>query len=173
MQLIIQLFIISLLILIFYQDYKYRAVSWILFPILTIVFLILNLFNHSVLEIVNNTAVNLFFLLFLFAMITVYFSIKNRRIVNLSNGFIGWGDILFILCLGILFSPLNFIAFYLISLFMIIIGVLFTKWLFKSNSDQIPLAGLQAMMLLILFIINLIHPFTNFSTDEWIINALL
>lgn len=173
MQILIQLIVVLLLILVVYQDYKFRAVSWIIFPLLLVTFFCFNILTISFWEVLDNSKVNFLFIVFLFGMITLYFSIKHNRLINISNGFIGWGDILFIFCLGILFSPLNFMMFYLFSITLIIIGVLFSRLIFKSNSDKIPLAGLQSMILLLIWVVNLVFPFGKFCADDWILNVLL
>lgn len=173
MAIFIQLLLAALLILVAYQDFKFRAVSWVIFPLLPVLFIILSLSSVSLEESLANTLANLCFAGCMFLSVTIYFSIKNRRIVNLSKGFIGWGDILFILSLGFLFSPLNFIIFYLVSLLVTIFATLILAWLNKIDRNSIPLAGLQALMLLLLFTVNSVFHFANFSTDEWLVRFIV
>lgn len=173
MAIFIQLLLTALLILVVYQDFRFRAVSWVIFPLLPVLFIMLNLPSVSLEESLANTMANLGFAGSMFLFVTIYFSIRNRRIVNISNGFIGWGDILFILSLGFLFSPLNFIIFYLASLLITIVATLILSWLNKIDRNSVPLAGLQALLLLLLIIVNSIFQFANFSTDEWLVGFII
>lgn len=157
---------LSVLAVTFYQDYKYRAVSWFLFPTMFTTFLMLNIYKTSWMEMMYHSIINFGFISLIFGVITVYFSLKYGKIVNITKQLIGWGDILFLICLGVLFSPMNFMLFFTCSLFIIVVFSLFYK-LYSASEPQIPLAGLQAMFLIVLMVLNLVFPFFSLSNDSW------
>jgi len=115
-------------------------------------------------------------LIFLFAqllLISVYFSVKEKKIVIITKDYLGIGDILFLICLAFFFSPLNFMAFYFGSLFIILVGVLLYMLLKKQVKPQLPLAGLQAILLMSLIITNSIFNLFKFYEDTQLVNYLL
>lgn len=164
------LYILILLFLgvTFYQDYKYRAVSWFVFPLLFGTCLALNIYKTSWAETLYNSIVNFCFIFMILGTITIYFSIKYRRLVNITSQLIGWGDILFLLCLGVLFSPVNFMLFYTISLFVIALFSVLCKMFSPKSEMLIPLAGLQAALLMAVLYMHLLFPVFSFSNDTWV-----
>lgn len=171
--LIIKLLILVLLIWVFLQDLKYRAVYWFLFPLLASLFILTNLLQHlSYSSIAANTAVNAGFLLLQLLLISGYFSLKYRRWTNITRDLLGWGDILLLLSIAFYFPPLNFLAFYLGSLALIL--VILTIWkIVDRQFKQIPLAGLQAAILAVLLVFCWIHPEIDPTDDHWLYQILL
>jgi hypothetical protein len=136
--------IIGVLILsvIFHQDLKYRAVSWILFPVLGIVYAIRfylqdgaymhPLFNYS-------------FLLVQIGGVSLYVLLRYKS-TQLFRHYLGLGDILYWVVIAWFFSPLNFILYHLVSLtFSIFVYAI----LLKSEKKTVPLAGLQSLVLIV------------------------
>jgi hypothetical protein len=79
--------------------------------------------------------------------LTLYFLLKHRRIVNITDQYLGMGDILFFLILALYLSVLNFLLFFVGSLlFAGIYQALIIKY--RNNNRHIPLAGLQALLLI-------------------------
>ena len=78
-------------------------------------------------------------------VLTLYFSIKNKQLVNITNRQLGLGDILFFLPLSGFFSLFKLLPFLLITLVFSIIAVL----LLPKHQQNIPLAGLLAIGMLI------------------------
>jgi hypothetical protein len=165
---------LPLLAILFYEDQKYRAVSWIIFPFLAIVFIVYSIITAGLTDMLYNSFFNLSFLFIQLLLISLYFSIKEKRIVIITRNYLGLGDILFLLCLAFFFSPLNFIAFYFGSLFIIVIGVLLYTLLKRSYKPQLPLAGLQSVILMGLIIVNsIIGGALKFQEDTQLANYLL
>ena len=106
---------ISLIPLI-YEDFKYRAIHWFWLVLFLFIVLLTNSFD------INNVVLNFMFIMLKLTGVTLYFSIKNRRFVNIINQYLGIGDILFFIPLLFLFSPFNFLAFFILSLTASIIG---------------------------------------------------
>ncbi|MFN3402674.1 MAG: hypothetical protein ACK40G_01175 [Cytophagaceae bacterium] len=162
---------ILILVVMFIQDIKFRAITWYLFPALMIMFSLYSINQSGIRDMMFNTSVNLGFLLLQLVLLTIYFSIKNKRFIWITNDYLGIGDILFFVCIAFLFSPMNFIFFYLISLVVIVLGYLFMV-LFRKSVSTVPLAGLQAILVIPLLLLN--HFFSLIITsDHLIVNFLL
>lgn len=146
------------------QDFKFRAISWYLFPALALCLLLINP-SFSL----YNCFVNFGFVALVFVLLTGWFSLKSGSLVNLTQKHLGIGDILFLLCLAFFFSPLNFFFFYLLSLLIVCIGTGFYLLAFKPETFTIPLAGLQGQVLtavlLISWYLNTDPGNANFLTD--------
>ena len=162
-----ELFIGFLLILVSYQDYKYRAVTWLVFPLMSIVFLYYSLIKTSFELFLTSSFINFFFVGFQLLSITAYFSIKELKLVNISKGYLGLGDILFLLNLCLIFSPINFIVFYLGTLILVIILFLLCRIARLGSFEKIPLAGIQALCLLVLLLVTKVKT-VSLTDDLWI-----
>jgi hypothetical protein len=163
--------IVILLILVTYQDFKFRAVSWIIFPLLLIVIATENFINdHSQITAVD-VGVNVIFILVQVIFLTLYLSVRQRRLVKVWDAYIGPGDILFFLVLAFYFTPFNFIGFYILSLLftVLVVGIVGR---FSPRLQQVPLAGIQSALLLMLLGGNLAFDFMNFKSDYFILSLL-
>ncbi|MDQ3191759.1 MAG: hypothetical protein M3Q58_09205 [Bacteroidota bacterium] len=160
---------ISLLGLITFQDFKYKAVSWLVFPALFLIFILTALEQNSVAFIAEHLLFNMMFVLFQLLMVTVYFSIKNRKIINIEKNYLGSGDILFFIILASSFSFLNFVFVYILSLIAVVAAYLFYQIFKKNATDQIPLAGGMAILMIICVGLKNIIGNINFHDDS---NAL-
>jgi len=139
-------FILVILVLIFLQDLKERAVSWYFFPMLFILVILYRLPAGGLDRIIECTGINALFLLVQLIMVSLYFSIKRRELVNITREYLGFGDILFLLVITPLFTPVLYMLFYLSSLLLIVVVVVLMKMV-KDYQKTIPLAGLQALLL--------------------------
>jgi hypothetical protein len=173
MKYILEALIAVLLILIIYQDFKYRAIVWIAFPLLFTSFLISTVIKVGISQFTEYAVYNFNFLVMLFLGITLYFSVKARKVINLTKGYFGWADILFLACLAVLFSPLNFLLFFHLSIFLMIVAVLLFRIVKNKKFNSIPYAGMQALVLLVLLLFNTSFSLINFLSDEWIVNYFL
>jgi len=154
----VRIAILALLALVFAQDMRSRAVYWLLFPVLTALFIVLAGFSVA-------AVINIVFLLVQFLLVSAYFSIKKRRWVNVMKGLLGWGDMLFLLSIAFYLSVLNFVFFYIASL-------LFVLLVAAKRYKHIPLAGLQALLLAALLITDWwIRPF-NLTSDDWLLRLI-
>lgn len=168
--LLLNFLIIACLWIVFMQDIRFRAVNWLFFPVLASLYVIHGLVNGIYLkEILFNTALNVAFLLMVFILVWLYISFRRRRFVHLPDKLIGWGDILFLLCICFYFSLLNFILFYITSLLIII--VLWTIWIkFRPRvaDRHVPLAGLQALILSGFLMIDWLVKSIDLTNDNWL-----
>lgn len=139
--------LLTSLLVVFYQDLKFRAVYWWLFPVLAIG----SYFYSSKTISIHEWKINFLFIGLQLLGVYLYFCLKNKALVSLKNIELGLGDILMFLVLALWFTPINFILFFISSLFSITLIML----LFRLNkSTCIPLAGIQAALLVILIVLN-------------------
>lgn len=145
---LISILLILVLLIILWQDIKYRQIH-VLLPF--IIFLV-TLYNYTLikipfLEILKNIA----FLLLNFTIMTTYISIKNKQIINPFQNHIGLGDFVFFMAICPLFLLYNYILFFICSLlFSIVVFFIFQKWMTQKN---IPLAGFVSIFLISLILI--------------------
>ena len=148
------LFLIGLMLLIF-QDFKDRKVTFLVFPFLGILGVILH-YNTQYLELFFfNLIVNLALLLLVLLMLMLYVKLIMKKQLN---EVIGLGDLLFFVILGVSFPTVSFVIIFCSSLvFSLIIYILLKQKIGK----YIPLAGLQALFLFLALLSNLLFNFVN------------
>ena len=159
-----------ILALIAYQDFRYLAVSWILFAAGFILFFItgwLTLkFGVQVYYILLNSA---FVIVQLgSAMLYIYFRKKDLKAVK---GYLGSGDLLFFLLLCLVLSPVNFIIFNLVSLLLALLVFIFYRKT-GGKDRRIPLAGFQALYLAGVMAVDYSTKYFNMYNDNWIIGLV-
>jgi len=140
---IISAAVVFILFFMAFQDFKFRAISWYAFPLLGV----LLVFSNEAFS-VNDAGFNTAFVALNLLLVTLIFSLRERRFVNVFDHHLGLGDVLLLLCITIYFPFLLFFIFYLISLVLIVIGVGFYKIWNRRINFTVPLAGLQSLMLI-------------------------
>ena len=160
------------LLLIFFQDLRERAVSWILFPVLTLLFLSYRFLNHDPVAVICQGAlVNIGFVAMVFLILTAYFSVKRRKWTNITDGLLGLGDLLFLLALCFYLSVLNFLMFYIASLTMVLATWLVWRSIIKKG-NEVPQAGLQALLLAIALGLSWWICPVNLTSDDWLLRLM-
>lgn len=168
----IHIALLILLALIIYQDFKWRGIHWLILPFLASSFLFFSLQENSIIEVLNNALINFCFVLLQFLFVSVWFSIKSKKLVNIFRQHIGIGDWLFFVCLCFAFSPFNFILF-LISALIISLFIHLVILIFLKNAERtVPLAGLVAIMLMGVLIIESIFYPGKLQNDSYLINLI-
>jgi len=99
-------------------------------------------------ELLITVAINLFFLIIQFLFIALYFSLRRGRYTPVMDHMIGWGDALFLTSIAFIIPPLTYIFFYVTSLFLVLAGWLCYRYFSRGKDRHIPLAGLQALLML-------------------------
>ncbi|MBO9702119.1 MAG: hypothetical protein J7604_18060 [Sporocytophaga sp.] len=160
--------ILVVLVLIFWQDLRERAVSWYFFPLLFVLVFLYRIKSAGVESLVENIGINSLFLLVQLVMVSLYFSLKNREWVNITKEYLGIGDVLFLFVITPLFTPVLYVMFYLISLFLIVVVAMLVK-VIKNYQKTIPLAGLQALLLSGLLLTDI---YVIKFDDQYILNYL-
>ena len=168
---IFSLAIVVVLTVIVYQDFKFRAVSWILFPLLASMLVLENIFIHALPLFVDFYLINFCFVAAQLCLITLYLSIRNKKFIKIWDQHLGAGDILFFIILCLFFSPVNFLLFYIGSLLFTVIVVLLLKRSYVGIA-VIPLAGIQSGLLAVLIILSLFTKTLEFKNDPNLIIPL-
>jgi hypothetical protein len=164
------LFVVVLLLLavIVYQDFVSRAVSVWCFLLLAICFVYHHISSSSLEQFALNVMVNVGFCVVQFLVLTIYFSIKNSQLVNITDNMLGLGDMVMLLVLCFVFTPLLFLVFFSTSMIMAVVTGLY----FHRKKQTIPLAGIQSVVLMVwIIIVNFIFSRSLYD-DTWIFNAL-
>lgn len=170
MQWIIFIAMIITAVIIFLQDFLFRAVHGLLFALLAILGTAIQLLYVPIGEFAVNCLIN---------VISVSIQIGiTAAILRLSGrtGFlkmIGPGDLLFLLCCCLLFAPFS-LLFFLVTSFAgsLLLHLAFARnKVYKKSGATVALAGWQSLMLVIVFCTGVLSG-TELFTDEWILNFL-
>lgn len=161
---ILNILIILCLAFIVVQDIRQRAISWILIPLILSAFIYRGLVYENML--LKDVLLNIAFVSIQLLLLTIYMSIKNKKPVNIVNTYLGLGDVLFFAVICAAFSTLNFIVFYLLSMITTLISMVLYNILSKKKSNDIPLAGGMAGVLIVLMLI----PGINFYDDGYFLD---
>lgn len=120
-----------------FQDVKYRGVHWSVFLLL----LASAAIYGSGLNF-RNIGFNLLFLVGLLSALTLYLSLKQGHIVDITKGYFSWGDILFLIVLMPLFSWRMYMMVFVFGTIGVLIIHLIIH-LFKPQKS-VPYAGYMA-----------------------------
>lgn len=133
-----------------YQDFRYRAVYWWLFPALLISNVWIQNLHNSFDFILIQSSINFAFIGLQLLLLFIYLSIKNKKTTNFVNKGLGIGDILFWLAITPLFSLPLFVIYYSISLILCLI-IIITFFRKNLHEIKIPLAGIQSIQLVLFY----------------------
>ncbi len=149
------IFIVLQLLLLFiaYQDFKKKSVMAILLFGVIVVSFFYSLLTQKAFFLLINSIINLSITAFFILSLTVYFSLKERKRVNIFAKHFGIGDLFFLICLSVVFSSTNFLLFIVLSSLVILLLSLFLNQFKIVLNNKIPLAGFQALFLSILLFI--------------------
>lgn len=148
---------------IIYEDFKYRAIHWVWVALFAGIIIIVYPIDWE------QSFLNALFMGLQLFLLNIYFSIKNRRWINLFENYLGIGDLVFFLPLCLLFSPVNFILFFIASLSLTLLGYLVYQISFPDNKVQtIPLAGAMAIVLIFVLLVSLYFGIA-LNQDYWLI----
>lgn len=128
------------LIVLFFQDIKHRAIDYIL-PIL--IFCIGLIINHFYFHKEFNWIYSLGFILVNMVAVTLYFSFKSKQLVNPLKDLIGVGDIVFFIAITPFFLFKEYILFFTLSLIFSLLIFFCVKQFKRINT--IPLAGYMSL----------------------------
>ncbi|MDY8138469.1 hypothetical protein [Aquimarina sp. 2201CG5-10] len=145
MDTVLQILVIFLLIVVFIQDLKLRAIH-ILLPVIILIVGLVSYFKlgYSFVFLLYSLS----FLCITFGGLYLYLSIKNKRFTNPFKQTMGLGDVLFFVAVIPFFSTYNYILFFITGMLFSILGFLIIKIFAKTN--LVPLAGLLALYMIIL-----------------------
>jgi hypothetical protein len=156
MSVIIKLLLIIVLIAICYQDFKERQVYLVLLILSGISMGFLYLSSSDPIIFFWNIAMNISVIFIIYSILFFYSLWRFKK--HLSQMF-GSGDLLFFIILAIGFSTATFLVLFSLSL---IFSLAIYKTI-KSNLTikTVPLAGLQALFISLIYTFNWIFQITN------------
>lgn len=169
---ILNLLTLVILGVILYQDIKHRAVSWMLFPLLVAVAAVLGFVNVYTWTYITNVGINIMTVLLITGFTFTFILVKNSLQFQSLKRYIGLGDILFFVALSLFFSPVNFVLFFLLSMIFVLLSVTIFVAGKENKNYIIPLAGLQAFLLIIVMVCSMVFNY-NLYDDYHIINAII
>jgi hypothetical protein len=120
----------------------------------------------------QSAAFNVSFFLGQLILITIYFSIKNKKLINITGELLGLGDVLFILSIAFYLSVFNFLFFYIASLIAVLAFWLLWQSVSTKKHKHIPLAGLQALLFTGFLLCDWCLKMINLTDDTWILNLI-
>lgn len=87
---------------------------------------------------------SLLFVIVLLLSLTLYLTIKTGKLVNITDGFFSWGDILFLIAVIPVFDLSSYMLFFTVGtiLTLVLHGIAHTI----KKQDSIPYAGYMAMI---------------------------
>jgi len=170
---VLKILIISNLLFIFFQDMRYRAVYWLAFPVLALLLAFSAVAKTGIYDILYSSSLNISFLVLQFLLVSIYFTFRNNSWVNLTSEYLGWGDILFLLCVAVYLSPGNYLLFYTFSLVVILPIAVFKQKFNYPKLVLVPLAGMQAFLLAGVLIFDWQSKLIDLSSDSWILKCLV
>jgi hypothetical protein len=157
MQLLLFSALVIVLMAVAIEDFKSRAVHVVWFPALFLLAIAYALQFINATALLDYLLISFVFLALQGLLLMSYFILKHKQWIDITQSYLGWGDILFIAAVLPLFNPLVFVLFYLGSLLVTIVFVLIYRWVVEKMVF-IPLAGLQSICLLaIVFYHQFIH----------------
>ena len=162
---IIEISVILLCLIIVFQDFKFRHISWIPLPLLFAVLYILSYQSNTLNEIIFYFGFNFIFILAIHICLFVFLWVKNKKIFNPINKYHGIGDILFSVILCMAFSPMNFIHFYIGSLLLTLFGYLIYMLVKGEQSKGFPTAGVMSLALALCFVLKMMIRNLDFYSD--------
>lgn len=161
-----------MLLAVLIQDLKSRSVYWFWFPLLAMLLAMLRLRTQPIYEVLHSLMANWAFVAVQLLFVSLYFSIKNGRITNITNSLLGWGDILFLLTAATYLSTLNYVLFYVLSLMAVVLLWLPFLLLLRKKHGQIPLAGLQSLLFVVCLVADWSLPRIDLMHDDWLMRYL-
>jgi hypothetical protein len=169
MQSFITMLFCLVLILIAYNDFRYRALPVYLLAIAVVLAVLFSINKNVFSSALKYSVTNILLLALQLGLTSLYFSARNRKFTNIFKSYLGIGDLIFFLVLIFCFSPLNFILFIIISGFLTIL--FYTG---RKSKVLIPLAGSQSIILctilLSTLISGIIQPYNDFFLADIFFN---
>jgi hypothetical protein len=144
---------ILLLLITAYQDFKDRAISWFLIPLLAGLGLAKAYFDGLFLGF--DYLASGVYLTLIIGLVYLYFAFKNKSFqIDFTNNLLGIGDILFFIAMIPFFSFELYILLFVLGLIFSLIAHLIFNKIFPSPT--IPLAGWLSLFYSGYFILNLL-----------------
>ena len=160
------------LAIIIWQDFKYRAISWWILPVLVILAIGNALFKMPVSKLALSTLYNFGIILLQLTIVFAYFFLRGKSFMGILNQYLGIGDIIFLFILCFVFSPVNYIVFCTISFIIVLLFSVILLNVLPKKDNRIPLAGGVSCLLLVVYIFSLFNINIDFYSDQLVFNII-
>ncbi len=141
--------ICCILFILAYQDITTRSVSVLGLGLFCLGVIAMVFIEQTTKPLIRYGVFNFGFLTIQFLLVSLYFSIKEKKLINIADKYLGWGDILFLVPVCLLFSPFNFILYYLSAIVFTLIGFLIWQQMDSQLPVTVPLVSGMAAVLMI------------------------
>lgn len=149
MVILLKLFLVLILCMIFYQDYRDRMVLWLFYPLVSVFGFCIQLFYYSWQSIIAQSLINLIFILLLICISFLFSKLVIKK--KFLNESIGIGDVLLFFGITVLFPIITFCVLFVVSLiFSLIMHLVLTNK--KEKKATIPLAGYMSLFYGVIYI---------------------
>lgn len=145
MEMLMYIILFLILCVLAFQDFKEREISGLLIIFLFIVSFTINSYHFSIWSSLQNILFNGVFILMEIIGLALYFSIRHGKLINPIDTFIGMGDLLFLIAVSALFSFQQYLLFFSVSLFTILLLYFIPSIKLGWEKKKIPLAGVLAI----------------------------
>lgn len=133
-----------------FRDFVSRQIEIYYFLLMAIAVIVFCIMRTDTRTMLQNMLVNIVQLVLLIVCLTGYYRLKNGKAAGtFFNTKLGIGDLLFWIITTPLFAPLNFIIWMVVSLLFSLIVHGCVLVLSRKKPSTVPLAGLQAVILII------------------------
>lgn len=143
--LLLKTWTLVVLVLIFVEDLRHRAVHWSLFAQLALCLGVLGVLCARKWVFVTDSALNLGFLALQGLGLLLYLLLRERRWVNPLRASIGAGDVLFLLISTLAFSVPNFIVYVISGLLFSLVAYGALLLVHRRAQRTVPMAGFMAL----------------------------
>ncbi|MBD1363824.1 hypothetical protein IDJ77_08370 [Mucilaginibacter sp. ZT4R22] len=165
--------VIVILVTMFIQDIKSRSILWFLFPILSVLLVVIRASgSNSVKAVLLSAITPICCLVIIMGFTSLYFSARKKAWVNITGALIGWADILFLVSVAFYLPSLNFMLFFISSSIIILFIWLGLSLLSLIKTKFIPFAGLQALLFAGLLLVSWECPEVRLNDDNWLFYLL-
>jgi hypothetical protein len=168
MQWIIFMALVITAAIIFLQDFIYRSVHALLFVLLAVLGVTIQLLHVPVQEFAVNCLINVISVSIQICITLAILRLSGKKEILKM---IGPGDLLFLLCCCLLFTPFS-LLFFLVTSFAasLLLHLAFARnSMYAQRGATVALAGWQSLVLVIVFCTGILSGIELF-TDEWILN---
>jgi hypothetical protein len=150
---LIKVVLVTLFILIFWQDFKDRLVYWFLYPLVGALAYILQVYHVDYLPALANAATNILIITIVISVSFIYaVFIINKKFLNETMGL---GDVLLMFFLSFTFATITFIVLFVFSLLFSLALHLYLKN--TSEYKTVPLAGYISLFFAAVYIRFIFH----------------
>ncbi|MFI5203881.1 MAG: prepilin peptidase [Flavobacteriales bacterium] len=165
MDYITEISIVVLLTIITWQDFTTREISVLLFPAVTILLIYHAMKYADVEQLFLNFSFNIGFLTAQLFMLFYYLRLRYGKNPGMFSNYFGWGDVLLLASVCMLFSLYGFMLFIITSSLVSLVVALAYGWMKKKKMQQIPFAAVAALVFLVFWFTNLVsYPEEIFDT---------